>query len=162
MKLASIRPFLVALILGVLALGATAPALAQQKAALVQDRDQVGRDYYYAEGACSQATSQYCSVVFQTPPAGKRLMITRVNTLNLMTAPTSITSMDLRYQGGSVIAFLIPVVNPGIFGTTNYTSNDAILAKFDPGEIPQVLTFVTDTANFQMVAIITGYMIDIP
>ena len=44
----------------------------------------------------------------------------------------------------------------------NYTTNEQVFAKFDAGESAQVLVFVNGNNNFQMVATIAGYMIDIP
>jgi hypothetical protein len=55
------------------------------------------------------------------------------------------------------------VFNQGVSSTYNYSVNDAVFAKFDAGEVPQLLTFVTpSTTSMQMVGIISGYMIDIP
>jgi hypothetical protein len=80
-----------------------------------------------------------------------------------MPTADTITSIDLRYQNGSILAFLAPVFNTGVSSTYNYSVNDAVFAKFDAGEVPQLLTFVTpSTTSMQMVGIISGYMIDIP
>ena len=136
--------------------------MAQARPALTQDRDQAGRNYYSAQTSCNTVTFGYCAVTFPTPPAGKRLIITRISMLNLMPAANTITSIDLRYLNGSIIAFLNSQVNPGTTPTTNYTVNESVFAKFDPGEVPQLITFVNNNNNFQMVGIISGYMIDIP
>ena len=151
-------------LLSALALGAalSTSAMAQARPALTQDRDQAGRNYYYSQSSCNQITFSYCSVTFPTPPAGKRLIVTHVSILNLMPAANTITSIDLRYLNGSIIAFLNSQVNPGTATGYNYTTNEQVSAKFDPGEVPQLLTFVQTNANFQMVGIIAGYMIDIP
>jgi len=149
---------LYALILGVVIV----PSALAQRAALVQDRDQAGRNYYTASASCSQTTFGYCSVVFPTPPAGKRLIVTHVSMLDLMPAANTITSIDLRYQNGSILAFLNCQLNPGTSPTFNYAVNDSVFAKFDNGEVPQLLTFINNNNNFQMVGIISGYMIDIP
>lgn len=140
----------------------TCVANAQARPATTQDRDQAGRNYYTATASCSTVTYSYCSIVFPTPPAGKRLIVTHVSILNLMPAADTISSIDLRYQNGSILAFLIPVLNPGVSSGYNYTTNDSVFAKFDPGEVPQLLTFETGSANFTMVGIISGYMIDMP
>jgi hypothetical protein len=140
----------------------TSIATAQARPATTQDRDQAGRNYYTAQASCNTVTFSYCSVVFPTPPAGKRLIVTHVSILNLMPAANTISSIDLRYQGGTILAFLAPVFNPGVSGTYNYSTNESVFAKFDPGDVPQLLTFETSSANFQTVGIISGYMIDMP
>jgi hypothetical protein len=127
-----------------------------------QERDNQARNYYYSQASCNQITFGFCNVTFPTPPAGKREIITNISVLNLLPSSDAITSIDLRYLNGSIINFLPLVLNPGTATTTNYTTNETIFAKFDPGEQPQVLTFVQGSANFQMVATISGYMIDIP
>jgi hypothetical protein len=139
----------------------TVPALAQRPA-LTQDRDQAGRNFYFAQASCNQVTFGFCSVTFPTPPAGKRLIVTQVSMLDLMPSGTTITSIDLRYLNGSIIAFLPPVLNPGTAQTFNYTVNQTVFAKFDAGEIPQLLTFLSNSTNIQMVGTISGYLIDIP
>jgi hypothetical protein len=152
-------------ILAALILGAvfTTAAMAQARPALIQDRDQAGRNFYWANASCNQVTFNFCSVVFPTPPAGKRLIVTHVSILNLSPSANPITSIDLRYQNGAIIAFLNSQFNTGVNGSYNYTTNEAVLAKFDPGEVPQLLTFLMPTVNsFQMVGVISGYMIDIP
>jgi hypothetical protein len=152
-----------ALLLATFITAFTAAATAQARPAVTQDRDQAGRNFYTVSASCSSLTYSYCSVVFPTPPAGKRLIVTRVSILNLMPTADTITSIDLRYQNGSILAFLAPVFNTGVSGTYNYTVNDTVFAKFDAGEVPQLLTFVTpSTTSMQMVGIISGYMIDIP
>jgi hypothetical protein len=138
------------------------PASAQARPALVQDRDQAGRNHYYAQDSCSQVTFSYCGIKFPTPPAGKRLIVTNVSILNLLPQGQAITSIDLRYLNGSIINFLNSQLNPGTAQTLNYTTNEQVFAKFDPGEIPQLLVFLSSNANMQMVATISGYMIDIP
>lgn len=151
------------LILVSLIAASTVAASAQARPALTQDRDQAGRNFYTASASCNSVTFSYCGVVFPTPPAGKRLIITRVSMLNLTPNANSVTSIDLRYLNGNIIAFLKPVLNPGVSGTYNYTVNEEIFAKFDPGEVPQLLTFLTPaTTSDTMVGIISGYMIDIP
>ena len=129
---------------------------------ITQGRDNEARNFYYAQGSCNQITFGFCGVTFPTPPAGKREIMTHISILNLVPAADAITSIDLRYLNGSIINFLPLVLNPGTASTVNYTTDQAIFAKFDPGDQPQVLTFVQGNANFQMVATISGYMIDSP
>ncbi len=129
---------------------------------ITQGRDNEARNYYYAQGSCNQITFGFCNVTFPSPPAGKREIITHVSILNLLPSGDAITSIDIRYQNGTIINFLPLLLNPGTATTLNYTTDQAIFAKFDPGEVPQVLTFVQGNLNFQMVATISGYMIDIP
>ena len=73
-----------------------------------------------------------------------------------MSAGDAITNIDLRYLNGSIQAFLKPLLNPGTSPTTNYTVRETVPAKSDPGETPQLLTFVSGGLNFQMVGVISG------
>jgi len=139
-------------------------AMAQTRPAITQDRDQAGRNFYTANLSCTTVTFGYCGVTFPAVPAGKRLIITQVSMLNLSPVVNSITSIDLRYHNGSIIAFLNSQLNAGTTGGTfNYTVNETVFAKFDAGDAPQLLTFLIPGVNsFQMVGIISGYMIDVP
>ncbi len=138
------------------------PAFAQIKAALVQVRDEPARNPYYQQGSCNSPTFQYCNVNFPAVPAGKRLVITHVSSLNLMPAANTITSTDLRVLNGFIKAFFPVSALPANGGTFNYASNEVTYATFEAGETPQFLTFVNSNANFQLVAILSGYTIDIP
>lgn len=135
---------------------------AQPRPALVQDRDQAGRNFYTALASCSTPTFQFCAVTFPTVAAGKRLIITHVSGLNLMPAPNTITSTDLRTQGGTIQVWLPVFANPGSSTTYNYTINSDVFAKFDAGEAPQFITFTNSSATFQMVVTVSGYTVDIP
>lgn len=89
------------------------------------------------------------------------MIVTQISILNVL-ASAALTSIDLRYLNGSIIAFLKPALYPATSPTFNYVVNETLFAKFDPGEIPQLLTFVNNNTTIQMVGIISGYLIDIP
>jgi hypothetical protein len=143
------------------ALGASLPALAQ-KAALVQGRDDPARNFYQVTGNCGSPTFQYCAIDFPAVPAGKRLIVTHLSMLNQMPAAGTISSIDLRISGGAILAFLPSTLNPGTAFAFNYSVNESVLAKFDTGDAPQLITFSTSAAGFTTIAVISGYMIDIP
>lgn len=137
-----------------------APALAQVRAALVQDRDQRGRNFYQEVQNCQNAVS-VCVISFAAVPAGKRLIIEHVSALARMTAADTIPDIELR--GASVYQFLLPKATPGNFaGQFAYTTNEPVLASYDAGQTPQVDGFSTSSAPFLIVASISGYLIDIP
>lgn len=71
-------------------LSAALPALAQPKPALVQDRDEPGRDPFQqvsSTDACSGES--FCAVSFTPVPEGKRLVLTQ------MTIETSVANADV-------------------------------------------------------------------
>ena len=127
---------------------------------IIQNRDSTARNPYYSENFCNQPTNGYCLIDLTTVPAGMRLVIEYVTVLNQMPAAGTITSMDLRKKGTNVIvAFLPTAANPV---NTNYTTSEKILAYFDAGETPEVLTFTNSAAGFTSIATVSGYLINIP
>jgi len=147
-------------LIGIIALGASCPAFAQ-KAALVQNRDDVARNFYYENVYCGGPSFGYCQLVFSVVPAGKRLIITHVSMLNQMLAPNTISSIDLRYLNGQLQAFLTATLSPATGNGYNYSVNDSVLASYDAGQTPTLLTFSNSPA-FQVIGIISGYTVDIP
>ena len=137
-------------------------AFAQVRPAIIQDRDQAGRNFYSSTSSCNTVTFNFCQITFPAVPAGKRLIVTHVSALNVMLAANTITSMDLRAVGGVIRGFFNVQVAPGTGSSFNYTTNEATLAKFDAGESAQLITFSNSSASFTLVGIISGYLIDIP
>ena len=137
-------------------------AFAQVRPAIIQDRDQAGRNFYSSTGSCNTVTFNFCQITFPAVPAGKRLIVTHVSALNVMPAANTITSMDLRVLSGVIVGFFNVQAAPGAGPGFNYIINEATLAKFDAGESAQLITFISGSANFQLIGIISGYLIDIP
>jgi hypothetical protein len=135
------------------------PAIAQVRAALVQNRDEPARNFYSVESFCQTPTFNYCEVDFPAVPAGKRLIIQHVSALNSMPAANTIGDSDLRIKGSGSIKAFLPVVAPPT--GSNYITNAAVLASFEAGEQPSYLVF-SSSPTFTTVAVLSGYMIDIP
>jgi hypothetical protein len=138
------------------------PLVAQVRAALVQDRDQRGRNIYQAVNNCFNVTNP-CQVTFAAVPAGKRLIVEQVSAI--VTLPTAAgNSLDaIELRGASVFQFLPAVPTPGNFGgQIQYMTNQTVLASYDAGQVPEVDTFVASGSTFTVLASISGYMIDIP
>jgi hypothetical protein len=139
------------------------PAYAQVRAALVQDRDNVARNFYQMQLSCTVNTFGYCSIDYPAVPAGKRLIITHVSSIESMPAQNTITSIDLRTKGSVIGAFMQALGEPAnTVGGSEYTTNDNVLVGFDAGQQPEFIVFTNSAANFTTVANISGYMIDIP
>lgn len=138
-----------------------APAMAQAvRAAIVQDRDQRGRNLYQSTLNCQNATNP-CVIAFPAVPAGKRLIVEHVTALAVMPAANTLADVELR--GGSIFQFLPLTANLANFaGQFEYTTNQPVLAAYNAGEIPNVDAFSTSGAQFTVLATISGYMIDIP
>jgi hypothetical protein len=137
-----------------------APALAQVRAAIVQDRDQRGRNFYQSTSNCQNVTSP-CVIAFQAVPAGKRLIIEHVSALGKMSAANTLAEVELR--GGLVFQFLALTAAPANYpGQFSYIADAQVLAAYDVGQVPSVDMFSTSGSLFTGVASISGYMIDIP
>jgi len=139
------------------------PAYAQVRAALVQNRDEVGRNFYFVNASCSTVTFGYCQLDFPAVPAGKRLIVKQVSALQAMGALNSIQSIDLRTKNHQIGAFLTPKAMPANNSTlAYYAENESVLVNFDAGDQPEFIVFTNSSANFTSVVTLTGYMIDIP
>lgn len=140
-----------------------APLIAQVRAAIVQDRDSVARNFYQEVESCFNVPNP-CVIPFATVPAGKRLIVKQVSTLVTLPAPGTLADVELRGANGSGVFQFIPIVAaPGNFGGQfQYTAHAEVLASFEAGQTPNVDIFVASNANFTGLASISGYMIDIP
>jgi len=139
-----------------------ASAYAQTRPVITQDRDQEGRNVFYAQASCNTVTFDFCRVGFSAVPAGKRLIITYVSIFHSMPAANTILNINLRTNTGSIMAFLKPQPYPGSNGAFNYVVSEPIFAAFSAGTSPQLITVVNSSANFSMIGIISGYYVDIP
>ena len=139
------------------------PLIAQVRAAIVQDRDSVARNFYQEVESCFNVTNP-CVIPFATVPAGKRLIVKQVSALVTLPAPGTLADLELRGANGSGVFQFIPIVAaPGNFGGQfQYTAHAEVLASYDAGQTPSVDAFVASTAPFTTLASISGYMIDIP
>lgn len=147
-------------LVGVLGKFYAPPLMAQVRAALVQDRDAVGRNLYQAVLSCNN-TNNPCVITFPAVPAGKRLIITQVSAIARMAEATSMVSIQLR--GGSVFQFVPVVATPNNFGGEfEYVANGTVLAGYEATETPNIDAFAATSNPFTVLASISGYMIDIP
>ena len=136
------------------------PLMAQVRAALVQDRDSVGRNLYQSVNNCSNVTNP-CVIAFPAVPAGQRLIITQVSALLIM--PPGVTPLNAELRGANVFQFLPAIATPGNFaGESDYVVNQTVLASYDAGQSPEVAVFVPSPSAFSAEASISGYMIAIP
>jgi hypothetical protein len=139
------------------------PLYAQAKAALVQDRDSPGRNFYQEVESCYLVTSP-CVIAFATVPAGERLIIQQVSTLSTMPTATGPADVELRGASGSGVFQFIPVVAaPFNFGGEfQFTAHAPVLASYDVGQVPNVDVFSPTGSSFTVVASISGYTVAIP
>ena len=137
------------------------PLMAQVRAALVQDRDNIGRNFYQALGNCSNVTDP-CVISYPAVPAGNRLIVQHVSVV--MQMPPGVAPDLAELRGANVFQFLIPVAVPNNFtGENEYAANQPVLASYDAGQVPSVDVFApTGSSTFTAVASISGYMIQSP
>jgi hypothetical protein len=99
-------------------------------------------------------------------PTGKRLIVQQVSSLLTIGVGGAVPPADveLRDSTGSLIFQFLPVVaTPGNFGAqTQFTAHAAVLASYDTGQIPTVDAFVPSSQPYQVLATISGHMINFP
>ena len=138
------------------------PAIAQVRAAIVQDRDSQARNFYQAVVSNGPCTGT-CVVSFPVVPAGKRLIVQQVSTLVTFSSAGAGAPADIELRGGSVFQFLPITPAPANFGSqTQYLAHAGVLAAYDSGQNPTVDAFVPSASAYSTLASISGYMIDIP
>jgi hypothetical protein len=148
------------------------PLLAQVRAVLAQDVDNPARHPYTQEAGSPNCERAGCSIFFISVPPGKRLVVQQVNTF---VRPTSISTIvdwgslisDREPCCGTAPSFRIPmnlIAPAGVFPDNVYSGNLAVVAYYEPGSTPVVITHNrapggrTDLA----IATISGYLVDLP
>jgi hypothetical protein len=138
------------------------PVIAQVRAAIVQDRDAQGRNFYQALNSTSGCIGT-CVVSFSAVPAGKRLIVQQVSTLATFGVAGSGAPAEIELRGGSVFQFLPITTSPANFGSqTQFIAHAGVLGAYDAGETPSVDAFTPNGNSYSLLANISGYMIDIP
>lgn len=142
-------------------------ASAQPKPALVQDRDEPGRNPYQQLLQVKQDSTHcgplitLCVFEFDTVPAGKRLVVTHVSVI-LHTDPS--TGEPLAYAGPAQIptfAHWLPL--PQSAGGTQHITAGAVLFYVEAGSYPYVIvtaSLLTDGRTAS--ASISGYYVNVP
>ena len=142
-------------------------ASAQPKPALVQDRDEPGRNPYQKSIQITQNTTtcgallSLCSIAFDNVPAGKRLVVTFASVI-LHTDPA--TNDPLAYAGPAQIpnfAHSLPL--PQARGGTRHVASGPVLFYVEAGTYPYVIIQgfpLTDGASAG--AAISGYYVNVP
>jgi len=136
------------------------PALAQVRAAIVQDRDQEGRNIcqYYSTCTSSQGT---CTITYPAVPAGEQLILKHVSLITELPVATTLNVIQLR--GGGTYQFLHSGLVPANYSAQySFVTNEDVLESYSAGQIPAIDAFSTSGAAFTMLATISGYMIQIP
>jgi hypothetical protein len=139
-------------------------ATAQTRPALVQDRDQAGRNFYSFQGTCGNVMTGVCTIDLPAVPAGMRLIITHISAQIAASLSTSVTGADLRKKGTSNFG-AFPNIRPTpntSFGATFYVANEPVFAKFDAGEIAEFNIFAPTEPSLGAQVVLSGYMIAIP
>jgi hypothetical protein len=141
--------------------------LAQAKPALIRDIDEPGRNPYQksislVQGPAAGCTTLACFFVFDTVPAGKRLVITYVSAgWGLASGGTGASAiMYLDGTNSGPIPFLVAPVNVGL---NFYVLGGPVTFYAEPGYTPTVVVGgqflnpgITATAH------LTGYFVSLP
>jgi hypothetical protein len=144
-----------------------APAIAQLvKAALVKNVDERGRTPYSATVSTCTNFSNLCGTSSGSPavPAGKRLVVTHINTQIVTSAGVSVSSVQLYFVNSAAAATPITYLSPTHVGTgagvSNYVANQDVLVYVEAGFQPNVL-FNVFGSGVSADAFITGYLVDL-
>jgi hypothetical protein len=130
--------------------------------ALIQDRDQRGRNIYQTEVSCF-ATTNPCVLPLPAVPAGQRLIVEHVSVIATMQAGDAPDVTELRGGTQNVYQFLPLTPVPGNFGNqSQFVTNQEVLASYNAGEVPEVDTFAPTGNTFTVLADVSGYLISIP
>ena len=139
------------------------PALAQVRAALVQDRDNAARNYYQTFNLSCGYSVGICTTDLAVVPAGKRLVIKSISGEADMSAPNDLYRVALWAKNQWASAYL-EFSAPSLTGNNLYahTFTHEVFAAFDAGQTPQLVVQSRGAGAFAWQAVVTGYMIDIP
>lgn len=137
-------------------------AIAQPKPALIQNRDDPGRNHYQQHVHIVQDSTNcddlYCGLSFNPVPAGKRLVITYASVAFSLNTPGTASRV---YLGASSMN---PIILPAAQSTGGslYISASLVQYYVEAGQSPTIVVGfgLADGAN--MNAAIVGYYIDLP
>jgi hypothetical protein len=163
----SIVPRTLVLALVALASGIWAGNAQAQKAALVENIDEPGRNPYQASVIFNQdptnCTQFVCTADFPAVPAGKRLVITYASALYGLTSGGSAPNVALTIDGNIFgTRALLPVPQPDGFNT--YIVGSPITFYVDAGHQPTLLLggqFVSPV-SISAQASVSGYLVSAP
>lgn len=141
--------------------------LAQAKPALVRDIDEPGRNPYQKsivlnQGAAAGCTTIACFFVFDTVPAGKRLVITYVSAGWALASGGAGASAIMYLDGtnSGPTPYLVAPVNTGF---NYYVSAGPVTFYAEPGYTPTVVVGGQFLATgITAVVHLTGYFVSLP
>ena len=147
-------------------IGAT-PAVAQIRAALVQNVDEPGRNPYQETQFTICGGPQNCNFTFALVPSGKRLVLTHVSGFVDVRGGTIPNSNVQSSFGGNQFANVFFVGTQGTVFTsaTRIVYNSDVLAYFGPGENPTGFYGLFSTGDTFLSGgslTLTGYYINLP
>ncbi len=142
-------------LLAAAALGATA-ALAQPKPALVQDRDDPGRNPYQqmAIALPADCNTLGCAVAFQAVPAGRRLVITPIAVI-ANAASEDLAFVTLSHNGGNPVNLTWPVSRVSV--PAGFFLNVPVTHFVDAGASPTIGVKLTDAT--ELIGSVVGHYV---
>ena len=152
------KTFLRASLLALASFAATC-AFAQPKPALVQDRDDPGRDPFQAMAIALPADCNAigCAVTFPAVPAGKRLVITHIAVI-ADAASGDLAFVKLSHNGGNPVTLTWPIsrvsVPAGLF------LNVPVTFFVDAGASPTIGVQLTDAT--ELIGTLVGHYVTLP
>lgn len=144
-----------------------APALAQVRAALVENVDEQGRNPYQETQFTICGGPQNCNFTFAVVPNGKRLVVTHVSGFVDVKGGTLPNSNVQSNFGGSNFATIFFAGTRGTVSasSTRIVYNSEVLGYFGPGEQPSgFYGLFSTTDSFVSAGSLTlaGYYINLP
>ncbi|MBV9158654.1 MAG: hypothetical protein JO097_20510 [Acidobacteriaceae bacterium] len=149
----------------VAALGVTghffAKPLMAAVAALTKNIDERGRNPYYQQVVCYNASGNTCYAFFPAVPAGMRLVVEHIN-MSIDTA-TAFSAADIAGNGGIIEQPLLTVQGQDSSGHNIYVANQPFLMYYEAGQTPEVSIFsqAGGSAFMSGQATLTGYLVNL-
>jgi len=140
------------------------PTMAQApKATVVKNADEKGRAPYMQSlaHACPGGGNIICDVVFPAVPAGKRLVVERVNA-SIVFAGGGVRIAGLLTPLNTLFYFPLHLTDPRGESDPVFLVNESTLAFFDGGQSPIVHVVLNNRSDTPFInSTLSGYLVDL-
>lgn len=130
-------------------------------AALTKNVDERGRNPYYQQVTCYNASLSSCSAFFPAVPSGMRLVVEHIN-MSLDTG-TAFSHADISGNGALIQTALMELQGKDAAGNSIYVANQPFLTYYEAGQTPSVSMF-SQSGSFEFMsgsATLTGYLVNL-
>jgi hypothetical protein len=140
------------------------PVMAQAlRAVLVKNLDEKGRSPYmqFQGRSCPGGGNAVCDIVFPPVPAGKRLVVERVNG-SVIFASSGVRIASLLTPQNVIFFFPVRPTDLKVTSDPIVLVNESTLAYFESGEFPTFHLIFNDGSDVPVISsTISGYLVDL-